>query len=363
MKTRMVFLGGFLGAGKTTLAYHMARALSKQDLSVSVVMNDQGNVLVDTQFMKNAGVDVREVTGACFCTKFDEFVKHARSLVNMGHEDVIIAEPIGTSTSILASVINPLKSIYANEFSIAPFFVVVDSYRLVLERRGPEGLGLVQKHLIPLQQLNEAEVVILSKQDLLSAEERALVRQYAIELAPGAQIIEFSALDLTNLDQLLEIVRSDRTTSREAPKVDQRIFSVEKAALGWYSANIRISTNGRRLDVYNLITSIMKGISLKFEPKNIAHIKMLVNSPLVSAKISLVEDSMQVDGVKGGRFVTGEGNLMLNARVVASPDELRDGIEKVVEEELKRTSTDIISRETACFVPRPDVPQHSTIKF
>jgi hypothetical protein len=120
MKTRMLSLGGYHWACKTTLAYHLAKALSEKALSISAVMNGHGNMLADTQFMKNAGVDVREVTGACFCTMFDEFVKHARSLVNVGRPDAIIAEPIGASTSVLASVINHLKSIYGDEFSAAP---------------------------------------------------------------------------------------------------------------------------------------------------------------------------------------------------------------------------------------------------
>ena len=363
MKTRMVFLGGYLGAGKTTLAYHLAKALAKKELTVSVVMNDQGNVLVDTQFMKNAGVDVREVTGACFCTKFDEFVKHARSLVNIGHEDVIIAEPIGTSTSILASVISPLRSVYANEFSVAPLFVVVDSRRFLNERKDFEGPGLVQKHLIPLQQLHEAEIVVLSKQDLLTPEEKVQVKQAIQEMMPEAEILEFSSMDLTNLDKLVEIVLSERTTNRDAPKVDQRIFSGEKAALGWYSTDIRVTSNGGRLDSYDLIMSLMKGISQEFEPENIAHVKVLVSSPQVSAKISLVEDSIQVDGVKGGRFINGEAEIVLNARVIAPPDKLKSGIEKVVEKELDRANIKVVNRETACFIPRPDKPQHSMIKL
>lgn len=362
MTTRMVFLGGYLGAGKTTLAYHLARALNKQNLSVSCVMNDQGNVLVDTQFMKSAGVDVREVTGACFCTKFDEFVKHARSLVNIGHLDVIIAEPIGTSTSLLASVVNPLKSIYGDEFSVAPLFVVMDSYRLLADMNNSAEPDSVSMNLISMQQLHEAEVIVLSKQDLLKPEERVMVKRQMQKWFPDAQIIEFTAKDEANLGLLVEIIQSNMMTNKEAPKVDQRAFAGEKATLGWYSSNLRISTNDGKLDVYDLITSIMKDISLEFEPENIAHVKVLISSPSLSVKISLVEGSMQVDGVKGGRFMIGEGDLVLNARVIASPYRLRNGIEAVVEDNLKKANTEIIKLDTSCFVPRIDVPQYSMVR-
>jgi len=356
----MVFIGGFLGAGKTTLAYHLARALNKQDLAVSVVMNDLGNVLVDTQFMKNAGMDAREVTGSCFCVRFDEFLKDARSLVGMRRQDVIIAEPIGVSTSVLASVITPLRSQYDDEFSVAPLMVVIDSHNFLSEMASA-GPDWAKTHLIFMQQLREAEVLVLSKQDLLRPGEDAMVRKYAKELAPDAEMIEFSARDLKNLGKLVEIVRSDRTTTREAPKVDPRTFAGEKAALGWYSASMRISTDGERLDIYDLMTSIMKGLSREFEPSAIAHIKVLISSPKASAKMSLVQESMQVDGVKGGRFVSGEAELVLNARAVASPEKLRGGIEKVLDSELARSKVAVLHKETACFVPRAEIPKHVNI--
>ncbi|TFG55933.1 MAG: cobalamin biosynthesis protein, partial [Methanomassiliicoccus sp.] len=125
--TRFVVLGGYLGAGKTTLAAALGKELrSKYGKSVAIITNDQGNVLVDTEYMKNAGFDVKDVLGGCFCANFGEFVKNARTLVSTGRPDVIIAEPIGTSTAILGSVVAPLRTMYPDEFQVAPFFVVVD---------------------------------------------------------------------------------------------------------------------------------------------------------------------------------------------------------------------------------------------
>jgi len=119
--TRFAILGGYLGAGKTTLAISVAKELSRnRGLSVAIITNDQGNVLVDTEFVKNAGFDVRDVLGGCFCTNFQEFVKSAESLVQIGRPKLIIAEPIGTSTNILASVVAPLKAMYPSEFEVAP---------------------------------------------------------------------------------------------------------------------------------------------------------------------------------------------------------------------------------------------------
>ena len=54
----------------------------RRDKSVSIIMNDQGDVLVDTEYSKDAGFDTRDIMGGCFCTNFDKFVSSARTLVS-----------------------------------------------------------------------------------------------------------------------------------------------------------------------------------------------------------------------------------------------------------------------------------------
>lgn len=361
MKTKIVFLGGYLGAGKTTLAYHVARALNKQGKSVSVVMNDQGNVLVDTQFMESAGVDVREVIGACFCTKFDEFVKSARSLVAVGKPDVIIAEPIGTSTSLMASVITPMRTIYRDEFQVSPLFVVVDGPRALDDLEKSDDLGFGSKKMIPVHQMHEAEVIVISKSDLLSEKDREAVKVHVREQVPDAQIIEFSSMDQRNISSILGIINSDRETTKQAPKVDQRVFSMEKAAMGWYSASCRISSSNGRVDTYDLMMGMMKGIAQHFRTDDIAHVKIFLNSPNASAKISLVEESIQVDELKGGRYFEGEADLVLNSRVRSAPGPLRSSIEMVMDEVFSKAGVRVLETKVACFVPKPDVPKFDSI--
>lgn len=48
MQTRIVIVGGFLGAGKTTLINKIAKTLKDSGKSVAIIANDQGEVLVDT---------------------------------------------------------------------------------------------------------------------------------------------------------------------------------------------------------------------------------------------------------------------------------------------------------------------------
>jgi G3E family GTPase len=358
MKTRVVFLEGYLGAGKTTLAYHLARALNEQGRSVSIVTNDQGNVLVDTQFMQNAGVDVREVTGACFCTRFDEFIKNARSLVSVAKPDVLIAEPIGTSTSLLGSVIAPMKSLYKDEFQVSPLFVVVDGQRTLKDLMKRDNLDLVPRRMIPIHQMREGEVLVISKTDLLTDEERTAVRKYVAEQVPDAEIFEFSSVDKRNLAQILGVVNSDLETKKIAPDVDQRLFSMEKAAMGWYSTSCRISADGEKVDIYDVLTSMMKGISKRFDADDIAHVKILVNSTNFGMKISLVGDSLQIDGARGGRYLVGEADFVLNSRIRSLPNPLKQAIEGVVESTLAEAGIRVSDRRMSCFVPKPDAPKY-----
>ena len=69
-KPLLVLLGGFLGAGKTTLILTASRLLSARGLRAAVILIDQGADLVDTELVRRNGFAADQVTGGCFCAAF-----------------------------------------------------------------------------------------------------------------------------------------------------------------------------------------------------------------------------------------------------------------------------------------------------
>ena len=74
-KPWIVLVGGFLGAGKTTLLLAAARELERRGLRSALILNDQGEALVDTEFASLHGVQSGEVTGGCFCCRFSDLLQ------------------------------------------------------------------------------------------------------------------------------------------------------------------------------------------------------------------------------------------------------------------------------------------------
>ena len=356
-RTRFLVLGGYLGAGKTTLAVNLARTLrEKNDRSVAIITNDQGDVLVDTEFTKDAGFDVREILGGCFCSNFDEFVSNARTLVSAGRPDVIIAEPIGTSTNLMGSVVAPLRTLYPDEFDVAPFSVVIDCIRAMDILSGSKERNVESVDLIPAHQIKEAEVIILSKADMVRADVIAKIKDELKKVLPDAEIIETSSSDLRNIDKMIDMILSDRVSTKVAERDNNQGFAFEKAKLGWYSGTFSITPNDR-VDMYSMASDIMKGVAKEYGPKSIVHVKVIISSPEAAAKMSLVQESIQVDGIYGSRFISGNGKLVLNARVISPPKRLEDTMRGIINS-LSAYPAKIEMLSEACFSPRPESPSH-----
>ena len=357
-RTRMLVLGGYLGAGKTTLAVNLAKTLKeRRDKSVSIIMNDQGDVLVDTEYSKDAGFDTRDIMGGCFCTNFDKFVSSARTLVSTGKPDVIIAEPIGTSTNIMSSVVAPMRSLHPDEFSIAPFTVVVDCVRALDILSAKEKRDIDTVDIIPAHQIREAEVIVLTKTDLVSKETVSEVRKAVDAILPGIRIIETSSADLRNIDDIMDIILSDEVSTKAPTGEKNQGFAFEKAKLGWYSGTFDLIPKDD-VDMYSLETDLMKGIAKEYGPKSIVHVKVLIESPEAAAKMSLVQETMQVDGIYGSRFIKTRGKLVLNARVVSPPKKLEDTMRRLVEDAQTRYPMELIKTGEKCFTPKPESPSH-----
>src|SRR5689334_14205002 len=128
-KARYVMIGGFLGAGKTTAASRLGDFLQKRGSKVGMITNGQGKELVDTTTMRSRGFATEEIQGGCFCAKFESFTDAARRLSERLAPDVIIGEPLGSCTDLVAAVSYPLRRLFADELIIAPFSVMLDPIR------------------------------------------------------------------------------------------------------------------------------------------------------------------------------------------------------------------------------------------
>src|SRR5881392_833569 len=115
-RLRFMMVGGFLGAGKTTTLARLARFYMARGQKVGLVTNDQAQDLVDTQSLRSQGFSVEEVPGACFCCRFDDLVAKVEQLQASERPDVILAEPVGSCTDLVATVVQPLKDLYGSRF-------------------------------------------------------------------------------------------------------------------------------------------------------------------------------------------------------------------------------------------------------
>ena len=71
----LVFVGGFLGAGKTTLILKAIDLLKRQGKRAAIITNDQDVQLVDTRQALAQDVLTREVAGGCFCCRFSDLME------------------------------------------------------------------------------------------------------------------------------------------------------------------------------------------------------------------------------------------------------------------------------------------------
>ena len=156
---RYIMIGGFLGAGKTTAVSKLAAHLAASGSRVGLITNDQGRELVDTRMLRSQGFATEEIAGGCFCCRFSSLVEAAARLTAETQPDVFIAEPVGSCTDLVATVLRPLVQFYGEHYELAPLTVLLDASRSL------DDFSADVRYLYH-QQVAEAEILLLSKSDL-----------------------------------------------------------------------------------------------------------------------------------------------------------------------------------------------------
>ena len=113
--TKVDIISGFLGAGKTTL---IAKLLKEGLAGEQVVLieNEFGEIGIDGGFLKESGVEIREMNSGCICCSLvGDFGTSLKEVVEKYHPDRIIIEPSGVGK--LSDVIKAVKDLHTVSYT------------------------------------------------------------------------------------------------------------------------------------------------------------------------------------------------------------------------------------------------------
>lgn len=331
-------IGGFLGAGKTTTVGRLARHLSDQGLKVGLITNDQAGGLVDTKLLRGQGFATEEIAGGCFCCRFNTLVDAAARLNDASKPDVFIAEPVGSCTDLVATVTYPLRRMYGEAFTIAPLAVLVDPVRA---RRvfGLEEGGTFSSKVAYIfkKQLEEADLIVISKSDLLEDAQRGELRAVLEKEFPLARVVTASPRHETGLDELFSTLMSGEQARRNPMAVDYEVYAEGEALLGWLNATVTLACDDE-FDANDFLKKLAAHVQadLQRQGVEIAHFKMTF-SPDDGiagelASINLVRsDYIPELGMELDEPSTG-GQLIVNLRAEADPAALMEAVKAGLDE-------------------------------
>ncbi|MDB6069790.1 MAG: Cobalamin biosynthesis protein [Verrucomicrobiales bacterium] len=364
-RARYIMIGGFLGAGKTTAVAALAQHLTDSGHKVGLITNDQGRELVDTAMLRSLGFATEEIPGGCFCCRFNSLTEAAASLTEANRPDVIIAEPVGSCTDLVATVTYPLRRIYGDSYQIAPLSVLVDPIRAMRVLGLAEGGNFSSKVVyIYRKQLEEADLIIVGKSELLTKEETELLTSTLEREFPSAEVMSVSVREEWNLESWFERVTTGEQVPRAAMPVDYDVYAEGEALLGWFNATVAVSAE-EEFEVGVLLRDLCAAVQRGLEkiPAEVAHLKMTY-SPDESlggdvAVVNLVRNDLVPELGISLDEPSESGQLIINLRAEADPSALAEAVRQaLLETAAARPGLELLLEHHEHFRPGRPEPTH-----
>ena len=172
MATKIDIISGFLGAGKTTLIKKLLKE-AYADEQVALIENEFGEIGIDGGFLKEAGIQIREMNSGCICCSLvGDFGTSLKEVVDKYHPDRILIEPSGVGK--LSDVIKAVQGVQGDvDIVLNSYTTVVDAKKCKMYMRN---FGEFFNN-----QVEYAGAIIMSRTDIID-EKKA---QQAMELLRG----------------------------------------------------------------------------------------------------------------------------------------------------------------------------------
>jgi G3E family GTPase len=361
---RFIMLGGFLGAGKTTAIARLARHYQAQGHKIGIVTNDQATDLVDTNSLRAQGFDVGEVPGACFCCNFNKLTETVGQLEKSARPDIVLAEPVGSCTDLVATVARPLQQLFGGTFDVAPYAVLLKpSHGGRILRGDAKGGFSPQAAYIFKKQLEEADLIVINRIDELSADQAdelldLLQTQYA-----GTPILRMSAKTGAGFEALVEFLDQRGQFGRRVMELDYDVYAAGEAELGWLNSSLTVSSakpfelDGLLLDIISRLRHSLAQINAET-----AHLKAIGMADGLYGVANLVSSFSPPELSLASRGQVREAELVVNARVATAPETLTEHVEQAISAACAARGATATFQQTQSFRPGRPQPTHRILE-
>lgn len=194
--TQIDIISGFLGAGKTTFIQKLLQEALKGE-NVVLIENEFGEIGIDSGFLKNSGIEIREMNQGCICCSLvGDFETSLKEVIETYKPDRILIEPSGVGK--LSDILSAVKTVSANlPVQLDGAVTVVDSSKAKLYNKN---FGEFFD-----DQIRFATSIVLSRTDIAKEEKVEEAVQIVRALNPKANLITTSIQELSG-EKLLEII-------------------------------------------------------------------------------------------------------------------------------------------------------------
>ena len=276
-KIRFMVVSGFLGAGKTTTMIALGTHMGKTYGKPGIIANDLGANLVDTNLTQTSGCTVEEIASGCICYQMDNTIDKIRRLMVRDGCIFVMSDIPGLGVGALDHTYHRLADDCADWITLAPFTVLVDPERIKLLLPEGEDINLPEeiRYLMQLQ-LEEADLVVLNKIDLISDEERERDIRFLQEACPGIPVMGISALTGEGIPELAEYLETHETQLKNFSVRDNEKFQEAEKTLTWYNRRMFIKQlDDKKIDCNAVVDDLIEEIRMGLieRKRNVPHLK------------------------------------------------------------------------------------------
>ncbi len=196
-------ISGFLGAGKTTLIQKIFESVLKKE-KVVLIENEFGEIGIDGTFLKESGIQIKEINAGCICCSLvGDFSASMKEVLDKYQPERIIIEPSGVGK--LSDIVNAVLKL-KEELQINILATVVD---------GPKTKMYIKNFgEFFLNQVEAANTIIISKTDKMEESKIIEVMDLIKERNNHAKIITTSIQEL-NSEELVKILEEKKSLKEE----------------------------------------------------------------------------------------------------------------------------------------------------